>query len=151
MLDEDETESTGTDNDGDTLVNEGYPDADGDTIKDCLDAGTDTDGDTVTNVIDRDDDGDTAPDWKENWVGTDALDGCPDSTSDPAWLPDIDNNGWANVLDLALFKPSLGARLAGTTPKDHKFDIRFDIVPDGWVNILDVSALKPYLGKRCTP
>ena len=149
--DEDETESTGTDNDGDTLVNEGYPDADGDTIKDCLDASTDSDGDTVTNVIDRDDDGDTAPDWKENWVGTDALDGCPDSTSDPAWLPDIDNSRWANVLDMALFKPSLGARLGGTTAKDHKFDIRFDVVPDGWINILDVSALKPYLGKRCTP
>ena len=56
-------------------------------------APVDTDRDGLTNDVDDDDDGDGFADLSEVYVGTDPLDACPDSTSDPAWPLDQDNNG----------------------------------------------------------
>ena len=41
----------GIDNDGDTLVDEGFPDSDGDTIADCVDTGTSTPTPTPTDTV----------------------------------------------------------------------------------------------------
>lgn len=164
--DEDPMDATGTDDDGDTLVNEGYDydgdttidehwDLNGNTIPDCTDPDADTDGDTIANPTDLDDDGDGVidrplEDWKEHWMGTDSLDGCPDDLNDDAWPPDIKNDGEVDILDVLKFKWVLGSHLDGGGPKDHTYNRRYDMNADGEIDILDILKLKPFFNTTCT-
>jgi hypothetical protein len=170
LVDEDPLDATGTDDDGDTLINEGYDyngdtvidenwDLNGNTVPDCLDASADTDGDTVANTLDSDDDNDGdpdpgfndgIPDWKENWMGTDTLDACPDNTNDDAWPPDVKNDGNVVILDAVKFKWVIGSKLNGGGPKDHTYDRRYDMNADERINILDVLKLKPFINTACS-
>jgi hypothetical protein len=151
----------GYDNDGDTVLNEGY-DYDGDTvidehwdlngnaIPDCLDISADTDGDTTTNPYDSDDDDDGFEDWRENWMGTDSLDACPDGADDRAWPPDLNNDGVVNVLDLNGYRVTIGTDLGeGPTAEGRYYDRRFDLNADGSVNVLDLMAYRPVMGMWC--
>jgi hypothetical protein len=153
-VDEDPMDATGTDDDGDTLVNEGW-DRNGNGVPDCMDPDADTDGDTIADPIDTDDDNDgdpdpgfndSVPDYKENWMGTDPLDACPDSTTDPAWPPDFNNSGRVNILDALLFGPSMGSRFG----MESKYNRRFDFNADKRINILDAIPLGNYMGKFCS-
>ena len=135
-------ECDGLDNDGDTLVDEGWPNADGDGLADCLDPDVDTDGDGVANPDDLDDDNDGFSDEQETFMGLSSLAACgPD-----VWAPDIDNNTRANILDALLFKPVLNSTLG----IDPNYDRRYDFDANGSVNILDVLRYKPLLGTSCT-
>jgi len=149
----------GADNNGDTAVDEGFDRDPINGIPDCSDASADTDGDTTFNPTDTNDDDDGNPDpgfndWyldsTENWIGTDSLDDCPDTTSDDAWPPDINNNKAVNLADILSFKPVLGADLGGPDPTDRRYDRRFDQNADTHITILDVLLMKPAFNKTCT-
>lgn len=145
----------GLDDDGDTLVDEGYdrlPLPSGNGVADCNEA-VDTDGDTTVNTTDTDDDNDGYTDPKEANMGTDSLDKCSDTVSNPwgaptddAWPPDFDQSHVVNVIDVIKFKPVLL-----TIPGSHFYDRRFDLTGDNVINVLDVINLKPRLLTSCTP
>ncbi|MDP2949737.1 MAG: dockerin type I domain-containing protein, partial [Chloroflexota bacterium] len=135
----------GNDNDADTLVDEGFPDSDGDGTKDCLEANVDTDGDTLVNTADSDDDGDGFSDSVENYAGTDSVSSCPTGPSHDAWPPDINRDTRVNVLDVLLFAPVWGTHLG-----DANYSRRFDLNADQRINVLDVLLFAPVWGRRCT-
>jgi hypothetical protein len=150
----------GTDNDGDTQVDEGYPDSDSDGIKDCLESNVDTDGDTLVNTSDSNDDGDGNPatpafndtfaDTAEIWIGSDSLDACPDNVNDDAWPPDFNNDTVVNAVDLNYFRGGVlgtGYGYAGST--GWKYQRRLDLNGDHIINILDTMLLRPSMGKMC--
>jgi len=143
-LDADSTpeECDGLDNDGDTLVDDGWRDADRDGLADCLDPDMDTDGDGIANPDDPDDDNDGFTDEQEIFMGLSSLDACGFVD---AWAPDIDNNGKANILDALMFKPMISSKLG----VDVNYDRRYDLNADGKVNILDVLLYKPIINKSC--
>jgi hypothetical protein len=154
----------GVDNDLDTVVdedgmdhnnngnyNDAGPDADGDTIKDCLDTTTDTDGDTIVNPSDANDDNpmagtnDLSTDTEENFMGTDSLDACPDNVNDPAWPVDVNNSKSVNVGDLIAFKPSILSSMG-----QAKYNRRFDLNASGQVNIGDIIKYSGVILTSCT-
>jgi hypothetical protein len=139
-----------TDNDGDTQIDEGY-DLNGNTTPDCSEA-VDTDGDTVPNTTDTDDDGDGSIDTREAWMGTDSLDKCSDTVSNPwgaptddAWPFDFDQSHTVNVIDVLRFRPVLLTLLGG-----HLYDRRFDLNADHAINVLDILVMKPKILTSCT-
>ena len=142
------------DDDGDTLVNEGY-DLNANTISDCNEA-IDSDGDTILNTSDVDDDGDGIRDDREGYMGTDSRDKCSDSVSNPwgaptddAWPPDFDQNKVVNVLDVIKFKPVL-LTLYGDHLYDRRFDLNTTTTVGTAINVLVVIAMKPFMLTTCT-
>ena len=87
-------------------------------------------------------DDDQFSDYIELYLGTDALDACPDAITDDAWPPDMNNDTQANVLDVLLLAPHWGARLGQTN-----YDRRFDLNADGFINVLDVLLFSPVWGR----
>jgi hypothetical protein len=139
-----------TDEDGDTVANEGY-DGNSNGQPDCTELGLDTDGDTIPNPSDSDDDNDDFPDTTENWIATNSLDRCADTTTsndewDDHWGPDTTDNRLVNILDVLKFKPAFGA-LAG----EAEWRQRYDLNPSGNINILDILKIKPHFGNSCLP
>lgn len=129
-------ECDGLDNDGDTLVDDGWPDADGDGLADCLDPDMDTDGDGIANPDDPDDDNDGFLDEVEIFMGLSSLAGCgPD-----AWAPDMNDDAEVDIMDVLHYKPVLNGA----------YERRYDLNADGEVDIMDVLIYKPQLGKTCT-
>jgi hypothetical protein len=102
----------------------------------CCRIVNDCDNNGTLDPDDPDDDGDAWDDWREDAIGTDSCDDCPDDYFDDALPPDINKDKTVNILDVALYKPELG----GTNP-------RYDLYIDGVVNILDVALFKPELPK----
>lgn len=139
------------DEDGDGLTNEGY-DLDGNTIPDCLDPSADTDGDTIANTDDDDDDNDGFPDAIENWIATNSLIACADTTTnndewDDKWAPDITDNREVDIDDVILgFKPAFRAEEG-----DIEWRRRPDLDGSGNIDIDDVIKLKPYFRATCLP
>ena len=83
---------------------------------------------------------------RENYLGTDPLDACPDDPSDDAWPPDVhggqgcrSHDGHVSILDVLCYKPVLAG----------PYDRRYDLDADGTVNIMDVLAYKSLLGASC--
>jgi hypothetical protein len=136
-------ECDGLDNDGDTLVDDGWPNADGDGLADCLDPDMDTDGDGIANPDDPDDDNDGFTDEREIFMGLSSLDAC--GVVD-AWAPDIDNNGKVTIVDVLKYKPVIRSKLG----VDVNYDRRYDLNANGEVNIVDVLMYKPFINKFCT-
>jgi len=137
----------GEDNDLNDGIDEGFPDSDGDTIKDCLESDIDTDGDTVPNNVDEDDDNDGFSDAVENYVATDSLNACPDSPSHAAWPPDINNDTQVNILDIMeYFAANAYPSRQGIDPEYNK---RLDVTADGVINILDIMTLSLFLDTKC--
>jgi len=143
LLDADSTpeECDGLDNDGDTLVDDGWPDADEDGLADCVDPDMDTDGDGIANPDDPDDDNDGFTDEVEIFMGLSSLCAC----GSDAWAPDMDNNGEANILDVLKYKPVINSELG----VDVNYDRRYDLNANGEVNILDVLLYKPVIRTSC--
>ncbi|KPK47346.1 MAG: hypothetical protein AMJ77_03475 [Dehalococcoidia bacterium SM23_28_2] len=135
-------ECDGLDNDGDTRVDDGWPDADEDGLADCLDPDMDTDGDGIVNPDDPDDDNDGFTDEQEIFMGLSSLDACGFAD---AWAPDMDNNGDVNILDVLKYKPVINSELG----VDVNYDRRYDLNANGEVNILDVLLYKPVINTSC--
>lgn len=138
------------DEDGDTVANEGY-DEDSNGQPDCTQLGLDTDGDTIPNPSDTDDDDDGFADVIENYIATNSLVGCADTTTnndewDDKWAPDATDNRTVNILDVLKFKPAFNA-----APGDSNWRRRFDLDMSGPINILDILKIKPHFGNSCTP
>jgi hypothetical protein len=152
----------GLDNDGDTQVDDGYPDTNPGGPKDCMDSLVDTDGDTLVNTADTNDDDDgnwEDPDFNDGWFsdaleawnGTDALDGCPENSSDDAWPPDFNNDRRVQGLDILFLRLSIASTYGGTWwERDRTYNRRYDLSMDGVVNGLDVLFIRPYLGQLCS-
>jgi len=135
----------GKDNDADTQVDEGAPDSDGDTIKDCTDTNTDRpDQDGIMNPTDTDDDNDGFSDTAENHIGSDSLDRCPENPNDDAWPLDNTNDTASDVSDVLRYIPILNI-LYG----DYGYDRRFDITTDARVDVSDVLGLSASLNTYC--
>jgi hypothetical protein len=145
----DKTTPANIDEDADTLVNEGY-DSNANTIPDCLEA-IDSDADTIPNTTDPDDDNDLFTDVVENWVASDSLKRCPNTTAaddewDDRWPTDPTDNRNVNIFDVLRFKPTF-LSTAGTTNWRRKYDLD----ASSTINILDVLKVKPYFGTSCVP
>jgi hypothetical protein len=134
----------GIDNDVDTQTDEGFPDSDGDGIKDCLEANVDSDGDTLLNSTDADDDNDGFSDSVETYAGTDSLDACPDNSNDDAWPVDINMDTRVSIVDVLRFRPVILTQIG-----DPNYDKRFDLNADGAVGIVDVLLFKPAINTQC--
>jgi hypothetical protein len=130
----------GKDNNGDTVIDEGW-DMNDNTIPDCLDPALDTDRDDLKNDVDLDDDGDGWSDAAEAFMRTDPLSACPIDRLHDAWPPDINNDRVVNILDVSMFR----------SPLRGAYDRRYDLKADTKINILDVSTFRSVIGKSCTP
>lgn len=154
----------GADNDGDTLTDEDGmdhdndgnhddpgPDTDGDTTVDCMDPDTDTDGDTTPDPSDSNDDNpmtgtnDLFSDTVEHWVGTDSLDACSDSSSDPAWPADVNNTKSINVGDIIGFKDPILSSMG-----QAHYNRRFDLNASTQVNVGDIIAYSGIILTSCS-
>jgi len=98
-------------------------------------------------VGDDDCDGFTTAD--EEYVGTDPLDACPETSTpndeDPdAWPVDMDDDQDADIVDVLKYKPYI---LTSVPPSPQRFD--FD--GDGDIDIVDILKYKPFILKSCTP
>jgi len=135
----------GLDNDGDTLIDEGFPDSDGDTVKDCVDP-------DHPYYTDDDDDGDGFTDEQEQWMSTDELDACNDTSNpwdapmDDAWPPDTDRDGDIDIIDVLKLKCCIL-----TSPGDVYYNSRLDFDADTDVDIVDVLRFKPFIMTSCSP
>jgi hypothetical protein len=85
----------------------------------------------------------------EAFIGTDPMDRCPDNTSDNAWPPDLNNNGWVNLSDVIQFGPVFNT-VGPSPPYNPRFDLNAAPQPNGAVNLSDVIALGPFFNKACT-
>jgi len=128
----------GKDNNGDTLVDEGW-DMNGNTIADCLDPALNNDQDGLTNNVDEDDDGDGWSDAKEGFMRTDPLSACPLDSRHDAWPPDINNDRAINIQDIVLFR----------SPMNGTYDRRYDLNTDGRVSIQDILTYRGLIGRQC--
>jgi hypothetical protein len=137
-----------TDEDRDGLINEGY-DYNGNGIPDCTDPAADTDGDGTFNLYDSDDDNDGTADADENYIGTDSLDACPDSSDDDAWPPDINNDTRGNLFDLMEYIAANA--LPSEQGVDPEYDKRLDLTADGTINLFDIMTFIALdaLGSQC--
>jgi hypothetical protein len=136
------------------LVAAPYADGVGETRLSCGEAYVisleDLDGDGLLDLFDPcpnevDCDGDQYNDYAETYIGTDPLDACPDSPSDDAWPPDINNDTNVNVLDVVKFKP-----VVFCCNGDVCYNPRNDLDIDGCISVLDIVKLKPVLWAHCT-
>jgi hypothetical protein len=102
---------------------------------------------TLITVDQPDSDGDGFSDTLEIYLGTDPLDACPDDPSDPAWPPDIDNDGAISITyDVFAFNGRIGA-----TPGSPAWWQRLDLDGDGVISITgDVFLYRTKIGWTCT-
>ena len=151
--------------DGDAMGDACDPDDDNDTALDGADncplvanpTQTDSDGDSLGDACDSDDDNDGFVDEREQYIGTDPLDTCPDVTGTPGLCPGPSCDGddcWAfdlnvdrrvTIGDVLFFGPVMGDA-AG----DPDFESRYDLDVSGRITVGDVLFFGPVMGQRCT-
>ena len=161
------TDPVNPDSDGDGLA-DGVEDADQDGETDpgetsAASADTDEDGygDTADNcpIVNNpaqedfeadgigdhcdDSDADVFTDYVEFYVGTDALDACPDDPTDDAWPADINMDGWADVGDILMFKPVI---MTAVPPSPT----RYDLAIDQFIDVGDILMFRPVIMTQCT-
>jgi len=93
-------------------------------VADCVE-NVDTDGDTLVNPGDADDDGDGVADVDEHYMSTDSLDACPDNTSDDVWPYDTAIDQSIDVGDILMFKPVIMSS-EGELNYDRRYDLARD-------------------------
>jgi hypothetical protein len=151
------------------LPNPDQADGDGDSVGNACDNcptvtnpdQTNTDGDEWGDACDNcpttatpwytpagDDDCDGFATAREQYVGTDPLDACPDNRNDDAWPPDVnsgmgcgEHDGKVNIMDVLCYR----GRLA-----PNPYQVRYDLNADDAVNILDVLLYKQFIRMSCT-
>jgi len=128
-------------------TNEDQADADGDEWGDACDGCPTIVMPWYTPAGDEDCDGFTTT--AENYVGTDPLDACPETSTpddeDPdAWPVDMDDDQDADIVDVLKYRPYI---LTSVPPSPQRFD--FD--GDGDIDIVDILKYKPFILKSCTP
>lgn len=128
----------GTDEDGDTVLDEA-PALSGRVTPDPMCApGADPDGDTILNAADPDDDNDGFNDANERSMSTDELDDCRVAVGHDAWPPDADANGTANVGDVITHFG--GGKILQSVGQPF-YSARSDADGSGAVNVGDVISL----------
>ena len=100
-------------------------------------------------VADMDSDG-----WataSETTIGTDPLDNCPDSPSDNAWPPDINNSGGVDIIgDIALVTGQFGKAVGAPPLAPARYDIGEP--PNGSIGVIDdIVRMTAVFGTMCTP
>ena len=100
-------------------------------------------------VFDMDGDG-----WataSEATIGTDPLDNCPDSPSDNAWPPDINNSGGVDIIgDIALVTGQFGKAVGAPPLAPARYDIGEP--PNGSIGVIDdIVRMTAVFGTMCTP
>jgi hypothetical protein len=138
----------GTDNDGDTVVDEAPVGSGRATPDPQCDPLADTDGDTILNGTDLDDDGDGVSDAFERSMSTDELAPCSTNLSHDAVPSDFDHNTSVNPGDiLGLFFFSIGES-AG----DPFYSRRADFDGNGINNPGDILGFFFFfIGTSCSP
>ncbi len=91
----------------------------------------DSDGDGQGDECDTDDDNDGAPDANEWWIGTDPKDNCPDTSNDPAWPMDFNNNQEVAIGDII-------QGYYGKILVDAEYNRRADFNMSGGLEIADI-------------
>ncbi len=94
-----------------------------------------------------DSDGDQFTDLSELYLGTDRLDKCPDTTGDPAWPLDQDNNGQILIPDVSKYT---GKLFTPVTCPSADPNCRLDLDTNGTILIPDVSKYTGKLFESCT-
>jgi hypothetical protein len=106
----------------------------------------DFEGDGIGDRCD-DSDTDAFSDYVEFYIGTDALDACPDDPSDDCWPPDIDSNRVVDVTDALLFLAAFPSAEASPT-----YSRRLDLAAtNGVIDVSDALVFLAYLPGACTP
>ncbi len=134
----------GVDNDGDTLVDEGY-DLNSNGLPDCSDPTVDTDGDGIPNPDDPDDDGDGFSDLIENFIATDSLVRCPATGEHDAWPVDMNQDGRADLADVLKYVRILNTQFG----IDTMYLRRFDLNADNRIDLADALKFVPVFGNLC--
>jgi hypothetical protein len=156
-----DVDGDGVDNDSDNCLREpngGQENGDADQWGDACDNCPSVATPWLVPADDGDCDGFT--DGEETFLGTDAVDACPDTVDDDAWpadlasgLPSPDDgygkyDGTVNILDIVWLAPPV----FGASPPDPNYTERKDFNGDGTINILDIVRLTPPMfGQSCTP
>ncbi|MEO7665779.1 MAG: hypothetical protein ABIU97_01945, partial [Dehalococcoidia bacterium] len=95
---------------------------------------------------------------RENFMGTDAVDWCADTTifndeegpsaGEPLspWPPDVNDNRQANLSDIVAYGP-----VFNTTGPNPPYKARFDLNASNAVNLSDIVAFGPFFNKTCVP
>jgi len=111
------------------------------------DVTTDPPGDPLGDACDNDDDNDRFDDDIETYLGTDAVDNCPDNSSDDAWPVDIDMTKDLSVTgDVFNFVGRIGA-----TPGSPQWWQRLDLDMDSALSVTgDVFMYVGKIGATCT-
>ena len=99
----------------------------------------------VRGLCSGDPDCDFFKDAKEQYIGTDPNDNCPDNTSDDAWPPDINKNRMVNSLDIIYLKPAIGCMVGQPC-----YNRRYDLDANGSVQGLDAMFIRPFIGTGCS-
>jgi len=99
------------------------------------------------NNLTSDTDGDGFQRAGELYLGTDALDACPDDPTDAAWPLDINNDTSITVTgDVFDYRGRVGA-----TPGDANWSQRLDLDEDGSITVAgDVFLYRGRIGESCT-
>ncbi len=93
-----------------------------------------------TMMFKADFDGDGWSDAREQHIGTDPLDDCPDHSGDDAWPPDLDNDKYVTITDILIMANNFVSR-----------DPRYDLFDDRAVTITTILKLARYWGTNCLP
>jgi lysophospholipase L1-like esterase len=96
-------------------------------------------------------DGDGWATASEATIGTDPMDNCPDSPSDNAWPPDINNSGAVDVIgDIALVTGQFGKAVGAPPLAPARYDIGEP--PNGSIGVIDdIVRMTAVFGTMCTP
>jgi hypothetical protein len=141
------------DSNGDGVGDACNPDYDGDGVEDVDDNcplvynpdQADSDGDGVGDACDTGDtDGDLFSDQQEVYLGTDPLDACADSRSDPAWPLDVNNDTAITASDVMNFRGRINSAHG-----DTGWWQRLDLNGDGVLTVTDVMQYRGKIGYTC--
>ncbi len=90
----------------------------------------------VRGFCSGDPDCDFFKDAKEQYIGTDPQDNCPDNSSDAAWPPDMNNNRTVTGIGCMVGQPC--------------YNRRYDLDANGIAQGLDTMFIKPFIGTQCS-
>jgi hypothetical protein len=92
-----------------------------------------------------DEDCDFFKDAREQYIGTDPQDGCPDNSFDAAWPPDMNNDKTVKGADALYMRQTIGCMYGQAC-----YNRRYDLDGSGTVQGLDAQFIRPFIGTQCS-